>query len=150
MYDEKFLRQAIELAQENVRNGGRPFGAVLVKDGEVIATGVNETNATHDITAHAELLAVRRANEQLQTPFLEGTEMYASGQPCPMCMAAMHSAKVGKIYFAYSYEQGQSYGLSSTDVLDELKKPIGEQVIDIQHKTIDVEEHPYELWADQK
>ncbi|GEL77850.1 nucleoside deaminase [Tenuibacillus multivorans] len=105
---------------------------------------------THDITAHAELLAVRRANEKLQPPFLEGTEMYASGQPCPMCMAAMHSANVDKIYFAYSYEDGEPYGLSSTHILEQLKKPTDQQTIEIKHVTpSDVDEHPYEMWINQ-
>ncbi|WP_279401357.1 nucleoside deaminase [Piscibacillus salipiscarius] len=115
-----------------------------------MSTGVNETNETCDITAHAELLVIRRANEKLKSPFLEGTVMYASGQPCPMCMAAMHSAKIDKIYFAYSYEQGQPYGLSSTDILEELKKPIEDQSIEIKHITPDgIDQHPYEMWSNQ-
>ncbi len=89
--DERFLRQAIELAYANSANGGRPFGAVLVRNGEVVATGVNEILATNDPTAHAELTAIRAASRALGTPNLEGSAVYASGHPCPMCMAAWKS-----------------------------------------------------------
>jgi tRNA(Arg) A34 adenosine deaminase TadA len=81
---EQFLRQAIALAHENVAKGGRPFGAVVVKEGAVIATGVNETASTADPTAHAELMAVRAASLKLRRPRLDGCIVYASGHPCPM------------------------------------------------------------------
>lgn len=83
--DADFLGQAVDLAMANVRDGGgRPFGALVVKDGEVIATGVNEIGATGDPTAHAELTAIRRAAQALGAPRLDGCVVYASGQPCPM------------------------------------------------------------------
>src|SRR3569833_3378789 len=84
---KRFLCEAIELARDNVRNGGRPSGAVLVKDGKIIATGVNEIFATGDPTTHAELQAIRVASQVLGSPRLDGCVIYASGHPCPMCLS---------------------------------------------------------------
>ncbi len=94
--DRTYLDQAIRLAFDNVEQGGRPFGAVVVKGGKVIATGVNRMQADCDPTAHAELLALRAAGKTLQSPRLDGCEVYASGQPCPMCFAAMRMAGIEK------------------------------------------------------
>jgi tRNA(Arg) A34 adenosine deaminase TadA len=123
MSDEIHLLEAIALARDNVRRGGRPFGAVVVKDGAVVARGVNETLATNDPTAHAELLALRAAGRALGAPRLDGCTVYASGQPCPMCLAAMIMAGVARAVFAYSNEEGAPYGLSTAGVLDELVEP---------------------------
>ena len=95
---QHFLRQAVELAYANLKNGGRPFGAVIVRNGEVIARGVNEILRTNDPTAHAELMAVRSASQTLGSQRLDGCVVYASGQPCPMCMAAMRLAGIGEVY----------------------------------------------------
>lgn len=86
--------QAIELAYANADKGGRPFGALIVKDGKVLAQGVNEIMTTNDPTAHAELLAIRAASQALGSASLAGCSVYASGHPCPMCMAAMRMAGI--------------------------------------------------------
>lgn len=91
MSDKQFIQQAISLATENVKVGGRPFGAVIVKNGQVIAHAVNQITATNDPTAHAELLALREAGKVLGRAKLDDCVVYASGQPCPMCLAAMTS-----------------------------------------------------------
>jgi tRNA(Arg) A34 adenosine deaminase TadA len=117
---ERFLRQAIEFAFDNVRRGGRPFGAVVVRDGAVIATGVNETALIHDPTAHAELLAIRAASRALESPRLDGCVVYASGHPCPMRLAAMHLAGVKEAAFAYGREDGEPFGLSTAALYREL------------------------------
>ncbi|MGG0186764.1 nucleoside deaminase, partial [Bacillus rhizoplanae] len=86
MSHEEFMKLAIELAYDNTKNKkGKPFGAVLVKDGEIVATGVNDVLKTHDPTAHAELLAIRQACRTLGTSDLSDCKLYASGEPCPMC-----------------------------------------------------------------
>ena len=95
---QRFLCEAIALAEANMETGGRPFGAVIVKDGAVLATGVNEILSTNDPTAHAELMALRAASQALGSPNLAGCAVYASGHPCPMCMAAMRLAGVGEFY----------------------------------------------------
>ena len=101
-----FLNMAIELARANIAAGGRPFGAVLVRDGQVLATGVNEILTSHDPTAHAELMAVR-ASRKLGSPDLSGCAVYASGHPCPMCMAAMRLAGIREVAYAYSNDDAR-------------------------------------------
>jgi len=131
--DEAFLREAIELARANVAAGGRPFGAVVVKDGRVIARGVNEIRKTNDPTAHAEMLAIRAASQALGSPDLAGCVVYASGHPCPMCLAAMRISGVGEVAYAYSNEAGEPFGLSTAAVYADLAKPFAEQSMRIRH-----------------
>ena len=146
--DEQFLQQAIDLALANVRDaGGRPFGAVVVKDGEVIATGVNEIGATGDPTAHAELSAIRQAAQVLGSPRLDGCIVYASGQPCPMCLSAMYLTGVSAVRFAYSNADGEPFGLSTASVYAELAKSLEDQVLDIRHQPVDpARASPYAVW----
>ena len=143
-----FLREAIELAYANVESGGRPFGAVVVRGGEVIARGVNEILRTNDPTAHAELMAIRSASQTLGSPRLDGCVVYASGHPCPMCMAAMRLAGIGEVTYAYSNEDGAPYGLSPAALYDELAKPFSEQSMKIRHVPVEVESVPnlYAAW----
>lgn len=131
--DDRFLRAAIELARENVARGGRPFGAVVVKDGAIVATGVNEILATNDPTAHAELGAIRAASRKLASPDLSGCTVYASGHPCPMCMAAMRMAGIGAVVFAYSNEDAEPFGLSTAAIYADLARPFSQQSMTIRH-----------------
>ena len=132
-----FLAQAVDLATANVLDsGGRPFGAVVVKDGEVIATGVNEIGATGDPTAHAELTAMRRAAQALGVPRLDGCVIYASGQPCPMCLAAMHMTGVAAVRFCYSNDEAEAFGLSTAPVYAQMAKPLDAQSIDIRQQAV--------------
>lgn len=150
MTDEnRFLREAIALARANIGKGGRPFGAVVVRDGEVIATGVNEILSTNDPTAHAELTAIRAASRKLGSPDLSGCAVYASGHPCPMCMAAMRLAGVGKVAYAYSNDDGAPFGLSTAAVYADLAKPFAEQSMAIRHMPVAEEGRPelYAAWA---
>lgn len=136
---EEFLRKAIELAYNNIEKGGRPFGAVVVKNGEVIASGVNQILTTNDPTAHAELLAMRAASQVLGSANLEGCSVYASGHPCPMCMAAMRLAGIKSVSYAYSNEDRTTFGLSTAEIYIELAKPFAEQSMKIQYIPIRVE-----------
>ncbi|NGX99434.1 MAG: nucleoside deaminase [Candidatus Afipia apatlaquensis] len=148
MSAERFLCEAIDLARDNVRRGGRPFGAVLVKDGKVIATGVNEIGTTGDPTTHAELQAIRAASRALGSPRLDGCVIYASGHPCPMCLAAMHLTGIREVNFAYSNEDGEAYGLSTAAIYAEMARPV------MQHHALKVAYVPvrpdgagiYDLW----
>ena len=150
MSDEnRFLCETIELARANIARGGRPFGAVVVKNGEVIAVGVNEIHSTNDPTAHAELTAIRAASRKLGSPSLEGCVVYASGHPCPMCMAAMRMAGIGKVTYAYSNDDGEPYGLSTASVYADLAKPFAEQSMTIRYQPLRLEQHP-DIYADWK
>jgi tRNA(Arg) A34 adenosine deaminase TadA len=153
MADEAdFLREAIALALANSARGGRPFGAVVVRNGEVIATGVNEIAITNDPTAHAELLAIRAASKALGSPDLSGCTVYASGHPCPMCMAAMRMAGVGEVAYAYSNEDGEPYGLSTAAVYAELAKPFAEQAMTIRYVPVRLDGQPdlYDDWTQRR
>lgn len=150
--NEDYLRMAVDLAVANVRDrGGRPFGAVVVKDGRIIATGVNETHATQDPTAHAELVAIRAASRALGSPRLDGCVIYASGQPCPMCLAAMYLAGVSEVWFAYANEDAERFGLSTAAVYAELAKPLAEQAMRIRYLPVrSAAADPYEAWQERK
>lgn len=149
MDDEKrFLAQAIELAHTNIDKGGRPFGAVVVRNGRVVATGVNEVLGTNDPTAHAEMTAIRSAGRALGSPRLDGCTVYASGHPCPMCMAAMRVTGVSEVAYAYSLEDGEPYGFSTAAVYAELAKPFSEQSMKIRYVPVRLESQPdlYAAW----
>lgn len=151
MSDAKvFLRQAVELARENIEAGGRPFGAVVVNGGEVIATAVNEMHLSHDVTDHAELLAIRVAARTHGADALKGSSVYASGHPCPMCMAAMRLAGVGTVAYAYSNEDGVPFNLSTAEIYADLKRPFAEQSMTISHLPLESKpgQNLYEQWAE--
>ena len=127
---ETYLIDAIQLAMENVRERKNwPFGAVLVKDGKVLARSVNEVDTTCDPSAHAEMQAVRAAAKALGSTDLTGSEVYASGYPCSMCLTAMYLAGVSKVYYAYSNEDGAPHGLSTAAIAAELARPPAEQAL---------------------
>jgi tRNA(Arg) A34 adenosine deaminase TadA len=143
---EQFLCQAVELARANVRNGGRPFGALVVKDGVVIGRGVNEVVATNDPTAHADLQAIRAASQALGTPRLDGCVMYVSGHPCPMCLAAAYLSGIGEVFYAYSLQDAEPYGLSTAALYSEMAKPLNARSVKITQVPVTEEESPYEMW----
>ncbi|WP_039044328.1 nucleoside deaminase [Sporosarcina sp. ZBG7A] len=105
MDHERFLNDAIHLATDSVFQGGGPYGAVIVRDGEIIASGVNSVDVDHDPSAHAELVAIREACRILASTDLSDTILYASGEPCPMCLAASYQARIGEIYYACSKKE---------------------------------------------
>ena len=145
---ERFLREAVALAAGNVRERrGRPFGAVLVKDGEVLATGVNEIAATGDPTAHAELQAIRAACRRTGAVRLDGCVVFASGHPCPMCLTAMYFTGIRQVYCAFSNETGEPFGLSTAAIYADLARPAGERAVQIASVPVSFEgEHPYDAW----
>lgn len=145
---ERFLIQAVEFARGNVEVGGRPFGAVVVRDGEVIASAVNEMHLSNDVTDHAELLAIRVAARRHGAQSLKGSAVYASGHPCPMCMAAMRLAGVSLVSYAYSNEDGAPFNLSTADIYEDLRRPFAEQAMEIAHVPLNrFGQHLYEQWA---
>lgn len=120
MDKKDFMRKAIALSIENVKNGGGPFGAVIVKDNEIIATGVNRVTANHDPTAHAEVSAIRAACEKLNTFDLSGCEIYTSCEPCPMCLGAIYWAHLDKIYYGNNKHDVADIGFDDSFIYDEL------------------------------
>jgi tRNA(Arg) A34 adenosine deaminase TadA len=146
MFDEQYMREAVELARANINAGGQPFGAVLVRDGQIVARAVNEVHTTHDPTAHAEMQAIRQASRLLATPDLSGAVMYASGYPCPMCFCAMHRSGIRSAYFAYSSEDGAPFGMSATAMVDELKREPQARALQMRPLRPVGEQGLYEAW----
>lgn len=121
---EDFMREAIRLSIENVDSGkGGPFAAVIVKDGKIIATGVNEVTSTNDPTAHAEVVAIRNACKSLNAYQLDGCEIYCSCEPCPMCLGAIYWAKASKIYFANTKEDAAAIDFDDNFIYREIALP---------------------------
>ncbi len=118
---EVFMRKAIQLSIENVKNGGGPFGAVIVKDNEIVATGVNRVTANCDPTAHAEVSAIREAARKLGTFDLSGCEIYTSCEPCPMCLGAIYWARLDKMYYGNTKADAKEIGFDDSFIYDELE-----------------------------
>lgn len=110
-YRRKFLLKAIELSRRSIKeNNGGPFGAVIVKNGKLISTGINTVTSENDPTAHAEIEAIRKACRKLKDFHLEGCEIYTSCEPCPMCLSAIYWAKISIIYYANSRKDAANIG----------------------------------------
>ena len=119
-----FLSAAIELAREGMRkNLGGPFGAVVVKDGQIVGRGNNQVTSTNDPTAHAEILAIRDACRHLRTFSLAGCEIYASCEPCPMCLAAIYWARIDRVYYGCTCADAAAIDFSDQMIRDELALP---------------------------
>ncbi|MBQ2543030.1 MAG: nucleoside deaminase [Bacteroidales bacterium] len=129
--NEKFMRLAIEKSLESVDNGGGPFGAVVVKDGEVVAVASNSVTLDNDPTAHAEVNAIRMACKKLDTFDLSGCEIYASCEPCPMCLASIYWARIGKLYYANTKVDADKIGFSDSFIYEEFAKPESERSIKV-------------------
>ena len=146
MSDEQYMREAVEQARANVEAGGQPFGAVLVRNGEIIASTSNKTHITHDPTAHAELQAIREASSKLATPDLSGAVMYASGHPCPMCYAAMERCGIRTAYVAYSNEDGEPFGFSTEAMYEDISRAPAARVLKMHPLKPVGEQGLYEAW----
>ena len=128
--DEKFMRRAIELAQQGIdRNDGGPFGAVVVRDGEIIGEGCNQVTSTNDPTAHAEVVAIRNACRHLESFQLAGCTIYTSCEPCPMCLGAIYWARPERLYFACTREDAAHIAFDDRFIYEEIERPIEERKI---------------------
>jgi guanine deaminase len=130
MYESKFMRRVLELAQKGMNSGhGGPFGCVIVKDGDIVGEAHNEVLSSNDPTAHAELLAVRRASAKLKTFNLSGCEVYTNGAPCCMCMSSMLWARVSRAYYVLSMDDSRAIGLGDEPFYAELSRPLEQRQI---------------------
>ena len=121
MTKEELMRRAIELSINSVRNGGGPFGAVIAREGEIIAEGSNGVTIYNDPTAHAEVTAIRKACEKLGTFELKGCEIYTSCEPCPMCLGAIYWAHLDKIYYANDRKDAADIGFDDDFIYQEIE-----------------------------
>ena len=121
MNNEVMMREAVGLSIENVKGGGGPFGAVIAKEGQIVATGVNRVTLDNDPTAHAEMGAIREAARRLGTFDLSGCEIFTSCEPCPMCLSAIYWAHLDKIYYGNTKNDAKDIGFDDSFIYDELE-----------------------------
>ena len=147
--DIYFLKLAIELAKENVKNGGGPFGAVIVKDGQIIAKGTNRVTSNNDPTAHAEIVAIRQACDKLNDFQLTDCIIYSSCEPCPMCLGAIYWARPKKLVFAANKFDAANAGFDDSLIYDEIQLPYSDRHLETINLRIDESLQPFELWMSE-
>lgn len=144
--DRHFMQTAIDLSIENVRNGGGPFGAVIVCDGSVISTGVNRVTATNDPTAHAEVSAIRAACQKLGNFKLSGCTVYSSCEPCPMCMSALYWAGVKRLFYGNTKEDAKAIDFDDSFIYEQLSLPYEKRSIETARLMGSEAIKAFELW----
>jgi tRNA(Arg) A34 adenosine deaminase TadA len=148
--DREYLRQAIELARRGVEDGvGGPFGCVIVKDGVVIGKGCNGVTSTNDPTAHAEIVAIRDACRQLGYYQLTGCILYASCEPCPMCLGAIYWARPKRVVYAATRQQAAAAGFDDAFIYREIEVPMGERRIVFEQAPDEGAEEVLNLWRER-
>jgi tRNA(Arg) A34 adenosine deaminase TadA len=144
---DDFMKEAIELARKNATSiTGGPFGALIVKDGKIVASRTNSVTPDKDPTAHAEVNAIREACKKLDTFDLSGCTLYTSCEPCPMCLSAAYWAKVDKIYFAAGRDDAADAGFSDSFIYDEFTKSMKDRNIPIEQILPTEGKKPFDLW----
>lgn len=141
------MKIAIQLSEQNVLESiGGPFGAVVVKDGKLIAKSGNKVTSTNDPTAHAEVSAIRLACKKLKTFDLKGCVIYTSCEPCPMCLSAVYWARIDTIYYANTKQDAKEIGFSDQFIYEELDKPMNERRLPIKQMMRDEALNAFRLW----
>lgn len=146
MTHEELMREAISLSDENIKDGGGPFGAVIAKEGKIIATGVNRVTANNDPTAHAEVSAIRNACDKLGTFDLSGCEIYSSCEPCPMCLGAIYWAHIDKIYYGNNKNDAKEIGFDDSFIYDELALPRNHRHLPMEKMLSNEAIHTFKAW----
>lgn len=148
---QRFLQEAIKLAKENVASGrGGPFGAVIVKDGEMVARAGNEVLATHDPTMHAEVNAIRQACAKLGHFELRDCIIYSSCEPCPMCLGAIYWARPKALFFAADRKTAAKHGFDDDFIYKEIDLPVEQRHIPTVCMKVPDNEEPFHAWTDKE
>ncbi len=146
----KFMRSAIGLSLSGMRNNkGGPFGAVVVQNGKIIARGNNHVTSTNDPTAHAEVVAIRKACKKLKSFQLTGCELYTSCEPCPMCFGAMYWARVDRVYYANTQADAATIGFDDAFIYEELARPIEQRKLPFISLMRDKANQVFQEWANK-
>jgi len=144
---QEFMRIAIDLSEKNVfESVGGPFGAVVVKDGQIIAQSGNMVTSTNDPTAHAEVSAIRLACKALETFDLSGCVIYTSCEPCPMCLSAIYWARIDTIYFGNTKSDAAAIGFDDQFIYEELDKPANERKLPLHQLMRDEAQQAFRYW----
>lgn len=144
--DERFMEMAIKLSEENIDTGGGPFGAVIVRNGEVISTGANRVVPNSDPTAHAEVMAIRNACTKLGTFKLDGCTVYSSCEPCPMCLSALYWAGVDRICYGNTKDDAKAIDFDDSFIYDQLELAYEERSIKCEHFMREKALHAFRKW----
>ena len=147
--DKAFMREAIRLATESVEKGGGPFGAVIVKDGEIIEKSSNSVTIDNDPTAHAEVNAIRKACKKLGTFDLSGCVIYTSCEPCPMCLGAIYWAHIGRIYYGNSRKDAADIDFADDFIYEELAQPLHRRRLPLVHLLGDEAITTFKKWSEK-
>lgn len=142
----KLAAQSVHLAVENVLNEGGPFGCIIVRDGEVIASGVNRVTFDNDPTAHAEVMAIRAACTKLQTYQLDDCDLITSCEPCPMCMGAAYWARVRAVYYVATKDDAAAAGFDDSFIYEEMDIPYRDRKIPFIRVALKEYNAPFETW----
>jgi len=142
----EFMKRAIELSIKSVNTGGGPFGCVIVKDGKIVAEGSNKVTSTNDPTAHGEIVAIRDACKKLNDFNLQGSELYSTCEPCPMCLSAIYWARINKIYYANTREDARKIDFDDSLIYSEFKKNINERKIPMIQTMRNEALEAFQLW----
>lgn len=146
-YNPEYMRLAAKISYDNIDRGGGPFGAVVVRDNEIIATGVNSVTLDNDPTAHAEVNAIRSACRHLNTFKLEGCTVYSSCEPCPMCLSALYWAGVKKIYYGNTKEDADAIDFSDKFIYEEIERAPQDRHMPGIHVASDETIKAFEKWV---
>jgi len=148
--DKTFMREAIRLASESVRRGGGPFGAVIVKDGKIVAGSSNRVTIDLDPTAHAEVNTIRQACRLLGTFDLSGCVIYTSCEPCPMCLGAIYWAHIDRIYYGNTRKDARDIDFADDFIYEELDRPLEERTVPIVPLLRDEALQSFRLWSEKE
>ncbi len=143
------MREAIKLSAESVRSGGGPFGAVIVRNGEIIARGENRVTVCNDPTAHAEVSAIREAAARLGTYDLSGCEIYSSCEPCPMCLGAIYWARLDRLYYAGTRADAANVGFDDAHIYEELPLDPSQRELPTESLLREEAQLVFEAWAEK-
>jgi len=146
---KQFMERAIELSIESIKNGGGPFGSVIVKDNKIIAEGLNKVTLSKDPTAHGEIVAIRDACKKLNDFNLKDCELYSNCEPCPMCLSAIYWARIDKIYYANTREDAQKIDFDDSFIYSEFHKNINERKIPMFQMMRNEALEAFEIWENK-
>ena len=146
----KFMLRAIELSVKSANGTGGPFGCVVVKDNMIVAEGFNQVTFSNDPTAHAEIVAIRDACKKLNTFNLSGCDIYASCEPCPMCLSAIYWSHIDNIYYANTRDDAKKINFDDSMIYSEFSKKIEDRKIPIKQMLRDEALKAFEIWDKKK
>ncbi|MDD2386817.1 MAG: nucleoside deaminase [Bacteroidales bacterium] len=150
MDKENFMKKAIELSIKNMDKGGGPFGAIIVKNGEIIAESGNSVTIDNDPTAHAEVNAIRTASKKLGTYDLSGCDIYASCEPCPMCLGAIYWSNIDRLFFANNQNDADEIGFSDKFIYDEIAKNYTQRNLKTENIMREDALRAFEIWRNKE